>query len=236
MIKPYAASLLFAALITVPCVADALAQSPAASSTDDVPRERSVRIVPDAPDNVTAAADPPVSLARLDTMNAGLKIDNTAGLSLDLVPSGEVVAGSRIGFRITTKQQGYLILLDIDPAGRLKQIFPVIATETAPATSGEASSLIKPGKPMVIPQLGGPYAAFEFVAEPPSGVAMVVALLSDRPVQVVDLPDTPPPAFAPNDTLKYVRDQTLTLIVPGKKDNQWEKPRWSFDGKAYLIR
>jgi hypothetical protein len=216
-------------------MAGAAAQTSTTPPDGDAPRERSVRILPDTPDTAAPPA-PLVSLARLDVLNAGLKTDNAAGLSIDLVPSGEVVAGSRIGFRIVTKQEGYLILLDIDPAGRLKQIFPAIAGETAPSTAGDAPSLIKPGKPVTIPQLGGPYAAFEFIAEPPAGVAMVVALLSSRPVHVIDLPDAPPPAFAPNDTLKYVRDQTLTLIVPGKKDNQFDRPRWSFDGKAYLIR
>jgi hypothetical protein len=64
---------------------------------------------------------------------------------------------------------------------------------------------------------------------------MVVALLSDKPVQVVDLPDVPAPAFAPSDTLKYIRDQARTLKVPSE-GGQLEQPNWSFDGKFYLIR
>jgi hypothetical protein len=97
-------------------------------------------------------------------------------------------------------------------------------------------SLIKPGKPLIIPQVGSPYAGFEFIAEAPAGIAMFVALLSDKPVQVVDLPNAPPPAFAPGDTLKYVRDQTLALVVPSRNGNQWERPNWSFDGRVYLIK
>ncbi len=81
---------------------------------------------------------------------------------------------------------------------------------------------------MTIPRLGSPYANFEFVAEPPAGIAMAVAMLSDRPVQVVDLPDAPPPAFAPAETLKYVRDQARTLRVPSH-DGNLEQPAWSID-------
>jgi hypothetical protein len=53
---------------------------------------------------------------------------------------------------------------------------------------------------------------------------------------LVDLPNAPPPAFAPGDTLKYVRDQTLMLVVPSRDGDQLERPKWSFDGKAYLIK
>jgi hypothetical protein len=177
---------------------------------------------------------PPISVVRLELLNSTVKIDNAAGVSLDLIPNLEVIAGSKVGFRITTKKQGYLILLDVDASGKLTQIFP----NTAAVTRGmrDAPNLIRPGRPLTIPQLGTPYAGFEFVAEPPAGVAMVVALLSDKPVQVVDLPDAPPPAFAPGDTLKYVRDQTRTLKVPSQDGNQLEQPNWSFDGKFYLIK
>src|SRR6185437_451357 len=125
------------------------------------------------------------------------------------------------------------ILLNVDAAGKLTQIFPEIPTETGAVR--EQPSLIKPGKPLIIPQLGSPYATFEFIAEPPAGLAMVIGLLSDKPVQLVDLPNAPPPVFAPADTLKYVREQTLTLVVPSR-NGELERPNWSFDGKAYLIR
>jgi hypothetical protein len=127
-----------------------------------------------------------------------------------------------------------LILLDVDASGRLTQIFP----DPTAATHGlrDAINLIKPGRPLTIPQRGSPYAGFEFVADPPAGVAMVVALLSDKPVQVVDLPDTQPPAFAPADTLKYVRDQARTLKIANPDGGPLAQPNWSIDGKFYLIK
>jgi hypothetical protein len=184
---------------------------------DNSPRERSVKVLTDVPDSVPR----PTQMSADD-------------LALDIIPSGEVIAGSRIGFRLTTKKPGYLILLNVDAAGKLTQIFPEAPTEAGPVRG--APSMIKPGKPLIIPQLGSPYATFEFIAEPPAGVAMVVGLLSDKPVQLVDLPNAPPPAFAPEATLKYVREQTLTLVVPNRNSGQLERPNWSFDGKLYLIK
>jgi Domain of unknown function (DUF4384) len=192
--------------------------------------ERSVTILPDGPD--ATVAPPPISADQLAALNA-VKADNAAGVSLDLIPSGEVIAGSKLGFRITAQKAGYLILVNVDASGRLVQIFP---NTPSLGEDTEVPNLIKPGKPLTIPQLGTPYAAFEFVAQPPSGLAMLVAMLSDRPVQVVDLPDAPPPAFAPADTLKYVRDKTRTLIVPDEDGRDWKRPNWSFDGKFYLIK
>jgi Domain of unknown function (DUF4384) len=198
------------------------------------PPHRSVTILPDVPDASAATPAPEISATRLELLNSTVKVENSAGVSVDLISKLEVPVGSKIGFRIATKRPGYLILLDVDASGRLTQIFP---NPTA-ATHGlrDATNLIKPGRPLTIPQLGTPYGGFDFVADPPAGIAMVVALLSDKPVQVVDLPDTPPPGFAPGDTLKYVHDQAKTLKVPNPDGGRLEQPNWSIDGKFYLIK
>jgi len=221
-------------LVAVLAVACGLAISAPAQQPNKGPARSSVTILPDAPDPAPAAATPVISSARLQLLNSTVKVENTAGVSLDLIPNLEVTAGSKVGFRITTKKPGYLILLDVDVAGRLTQIFP----NTTAVTRGmrDAPNLIRPGKALTIPQLGSPYAGLEFVAEPPAGVAMAVALLSDKPVQVVDLPNAPPPAAAPGDVLKFVRDQTRTLKVPSPDGGQLEQPTWSFDGKFYVIK
>lgn len=195
---------------------------------------RSVIIIPDVPEVPAVAPAPEISPVRLEILNSTVKVENPAGVSVDLIPKLEVSAGSKIGFRIATKKTGYLILLDVDASGKLTQVFP---SPTA-ATHGlrDAINLVKPGRPLTIPQVGTPYAGFEFVADLPAGIAMVVALLSDKPVQVVDLPDTPPPAFALGETLKYVRDQVRTLKVPNPNGGPLELPNWSIDGKFYLIK
>jgi hypothetical protein len=198
---------------------------------------RSVIIIPSLPDAQEAPAPAPgpdLSPARLERLNATVKVENPAGVSVDLIPRLEVAAGSKIGFHIATKKAGFLVLLAVDPAGKLTQIFP----DPAGPTHGvrDATNLVSPRRPLILPQVGTPYAGFEFVADRSAGIAVVVALLSDKPVQVVDLPDTPPPGFAPDETLKYVRDQARTLKVPNPNSGELEHPNWSIDGKFYLIR
>ncbi len=227
-----AATLVLVAVIPAAAQDAAGGQDAAAAAQDRL--SGSVRILPDAPVGVPATPAPAIPAVRLDLLNSTLKVDNAAGVALDLIPNLEVNAGSKLGFRITTRKAGYLILLDVDATGKLTQIFP--STATISHLSRDAPNLLKPGRPLTIPQLGSPYAGFEFIAEPPAGVAMVVALLSDKPVQVVDLPDAPPPAAAPGETLKYVRDQARTLKIPSPDNGQLEQPNWSFDGKFYLIK
>ncbi|SRR5579871_1761560 len=202
-------------------------------STALAEEQRSVIIVPNLPEAPVATRPPDISPQRLELLNSTVRVENPAGVSVEVIPNLEVPVGSKLGFRITAKKTGYLILLDVDPSGKLAQIFP---NPTA-ATRGlrEAPNLIRPGRPLTIPQPGTPYGGFEFVANLPAGVAMVVALLSDKPVQVVDLPDAPPPVAAPSDALKYIRDQARTLKVPNE-GGQLEQPDWSIDGKFYLIR
>jgi hypothetical protein len=219
-IAKWAAAGLSAAILAATA---ALAQAP-----------RSVTILPDVPEAPADTQAPEISPMRLELLNSTVKVENSAGVSVDLIPKLEVPVGSKIGFRIATKKPGYLILLDVDASGRLTQIFP--NPTTAAHGLRDATNLVKPRRPLTIPQLGTPYARFDFVADPPAGIAMVVALLSDKPVQVVDLPDTPPPGFAPGDTLKYVRDQARTLKVPNPDGGRLEQPNWSIEGKFYLIK
>jgi hypothetical protein len=195
---------------------------------------RSVTILPDVPEAPEASRASEISSMRLELLNSTVKVENSAGVSVDVIPKLEVPVGSKIGFRIATKKTGYVILLDVDASGRLTQIFP---NPTA-ATHGlrDATNLVKAGRPLTIPQLGTPHAGFDFTADEPAGIAMVVALLSDKPVQVVDLPDTSPPGAAPGDTLRYVRDQARTLKVVNPDGGRLEQPNWSIDGKFYLIK
>jgi Domain of unknown function (DUF4384) len=185
----------------------------------------SLTILPDASET-PATRTPDISTPRLELMNSNIKVENPAGVSVDLIPTLEVRAGSKIGFRVATKRAGYLILLDVNASGRLTQIFPAATA----ATHGlrDAINLIKPGR--------GSSAGFEFVADPPAGVAMVVALLCDKPVQVVDLADTPPPGLAAANALKYIRDQARTLKVTNPDGGPLTQPNWSIDGKFYLIK
>jgi len=53
-----------------------------------------------------------------------------------------------------------------------------------------AMNFLKPGEEMLLPNAVARKRGFEYVATPPLGPTAVVAILSDRRVQILDLPDT----------------------------------------------
>ena len=78
---------------------------------------RSVTILPDVPEAPADTRVPDISPMRLELLNSTVKVENAAGVAVDLLPKLEVSVGSKIGFRIATKKTGYLILLDVDANG-----------------------------------------------------------------------------------------------------------------------
>jgi hypothetical protein len=66
---------------------------------------------------------------------------------------------------------------------------------------------------------------------------MVIALLSDRPVQLVDLPDVPNSLVGRISAIEYLSKYANALRIPneGGKD-RFEEAHWSFDVKFYAIR
>ena len=165
-----------------------------------------------------------------------LKADNTAGLSVQILPGAELALGTTIAFQVTTKKPGYLILVDVDASGKLTQIYPNQRSVMA-LGARESSNLIKPGRAVTIPDSSNPYAGFTFVAEPPVGVAMVVAVLSDHPVQLLDLPDVLQTLAGQDEALRYLYGVTHDLrIVGSDSGDALEQATWSFDAKFYVIK
>jgi hypothetical protein len=96
---------------------------------------------------------------------------------------------------------------------------------------------VKPDRPLTLPDAGSPFAGYEFVAEPPTGVAMVVALLSDQPVQIVDLPDVPASSAGQADAFQQVYETARSLRIVGGEGGEVPRPvNWSIDAKYYAIR
>ena len=181
----------------------------------------------------TATTPPPAGPA--DIRRVAIKSENSAGLDLTIQPGVELATGSRVTFRIATRKQGYLILVDVDPAGKLTQSYPN-RHSLQMRESRESLNLLKPGQAVTIPNAGDPFAGFEFVASPPTGIAMIVAILSDRPVHLIDLPDVAPPQTgqAAFDQLFEVARQLR--IVREDAPGTLQEPKWSFDAKLYVVR
>jgi hypothetical protein len=215
-----------------------LAQAQGQVQADD--NTRAVKIIdgtagqPAAPALAAPAlAAPP--MGSVDIRRVSIKAENSAGLDLAILPDVELATGAKVTLRIATKKQGYLILVDIDPAGKLTQIYPNRhSLQTREAR--EALNLIKPGQAITIPNQSNPFAGFEFVASPPAGVAMLVAILSDRPVHLLDLPDVAPPQTGQT-AFDQMADVTRQLRIAREDDpGTLQEPKWSFDAKLYVVK
>jgi len=211
----------------------AAAQSPAPAGeppAEDLGATRAVRIIDPLAPAPALGPLPDASAGNKDPKN------NPAGIALDILPDSEVALGSRLGFKVTSEKPGYVVLVDIDAAGKLTQIYPNGQSLTTPAGQLPTDNQIRPGAPLVLPAKRADLN-YEFVASPPAGVGMVVAILSQQPVQMVDLPDVPAAIAGKASAADYVRDNTRTLkIIPADSVDVVEDPKWSFSTRFYKIK
>jgi Domain of unknown function (DUF4384) len=163
------------------------------------------------------------------------EVANPSELSVEFLPGQEISVGSRVWLRISTKKPGYLILLDIDAAGKLTQIFPEPTALIAKPVM-QNTNYVRPGKSIEIPNPMGTHG-FELVASPPTGASMVVAILSNRPVQVVDLPDIPAAMVGQRSGIGYLSKLVSDLRIPkGDQAGNLQEASWSLAAKFYRIR
>jgi hypothetical protein len=231
---------------TAPIAPPPAAKPPAVSPEPDASKNTESSPAPAAQGTLTPTRPaPPVANVspRLDSLSnpsdaaVPVVVSNPAELTLEMLPAASIAVGSRVSFRISAKKPGYLILLDVDPTGKLTQIYPSPVSVTTGRGTPNAN-FVKPGKPIQIPSPVEPYMGFEFVASPPVGSAMVVALLSDQPVQLIDLPDMPPSLVGQNSAVGFLSKLASELRIPSARDDdsRLRKPTWSLSAKFYQIK
>ncbi|MGR9557651.1 trypsin-like serine protease (plasmid) [Rhizobium leguminosarum] len=164
-----------------------------------------------------------------------LKSDNEAGVAVDVLPGTAVSVGDKVAMRVSTKKSGYLILVDIDASGKLTQLYPNKRSMGLKPTAKSGDNRLDPARPVVVPDARNPYTGFEYVVEGPAGVGIVVAILSDKPIEVLDLPDVPTPLVGQRAAFNYVYDLARSLRIVGDDENG-AQGKWSFDSKFYRIR
>jgi Domain of unknown function (DUF4384) len=169
-----------------------------------------------------------------DRNNAVANVPNTANVSLQMSPDQSIGVGTKISFRVTTRKPGYLLLVDIDANGKMSQIFP--SPEMIVQSREAATNFIKPGEVLLIPNSAAKKRGFEYVITPPTGEAAVVAILSDRRVQILDLPDNTQKPRTEAETISYLTGWTSELRVPDPGSGKLQPSNWSFDIKQYSIR
>ena len=171
---------------------------------------------------------------RSDQGSAPPHIPNAAGLSLQIFPDRVVGVGTKISFRVTTEKTGYLLLVDVDASGRMSQIFP--SPEMIVQSPEAAANLIKPGQELLIPNPAAQKLGFEYIMTPPLGTAAIVAILSDRRVQLLDLPDDAQKTRSEAEMIDYLTRWTSALRLPAPGSGKLQPSNWSFDVKQYSIR
>jgi hypothetical protein len=220
----------------------ALPPAPAALPPSPLPPSATAPFVPEpgapsgdlGPPQRPAAIPVPRKQTALGAIPIDTKAANPAELSVELLPGVDVALGTKVSFRVTSKKPGYLILVDVDADGRLTQIFPAPNNVVGARAQRAPSNYVTPGKPLHIPTSGDSVAGIEYVAAPPTGVAMVVAILSDKPVQIIDLPDVPTALTGQAEALAFLTKLAKELRIPA--GGRLQEAHWSFDAKFYAIR
>jgi hypothetical protein len=196
--------------------------------------DRSVRVIEDL-DPVARPVVPKAPAPLPDNADPDAKTNNSAGLSIEVLPVTDVPAGEKMAFRISTRKAGFLVLVDVDSEGKLAQIYPNMLTLSDPKGIDAKANFITPQSPVTVPAAGA-RENFEFVASPPVGVGMIVAILSDKPLQIVDLPDVPLALAGQSGAADFVRENASALtIVSADMGGKIKVPKWSIATAFYAI-
>jgi hypothetical protein len=195
---------------------------------------------PENSENTDNRINDPGNAKMVDQLNSEvqsnrIKIPNSAGLSLQILSASVVSPGDPLSFRISSKKPGYLILIDVDAAGKLVQIYPS-AISIVEQGAEESANRLEPSKVLQVPDPNSPQTAVEVVASAPSGVALVIAMLSERPVQLVDLPDVPTSLVGGAGMVDYLTKLASELRIAKNGGKDLDPTHWSFDAKFYSIR
>jgi len=161
-------------------------------------------------------------------------LPNSAGVSLQISPGQSVGVGTRMSFRVSTRKAGYVVLIDIDANGTMAQIFPT--PEMIFQSQEAATNLVRPGDDLLIPNSAARKRGFDYVITPPAGEATLVAILSDRRVQIIDLPDDAQKPRSEAETIGYLTKWMRELRVPDSDTGKLQPSTWSFDIKRYSIK
>lgn len=194
------------------------------------PASGAVRIGgPQTPPPETNAPAPPAEPPTAPTLK------NEVGLAFEMFPGKVTPLGSKLSFRVSAQKKGYVILVDVDSSGRVTQIFPnFLSLATSPQSSAKPNQIAARTQVTIPPANSKEY---EFAASPPVGVGMVMAIFSEAPLEVVDLPDVPAALVGQAGAASFVSDAASALrIIPTAAGEEFREPKLSFEARFYVIQ
>ena len=112
---------------------------------------------------------------------AGLAAQNPARLAIQILPSGRFRLGQEMRFRITSQQEGHLLVVDLNAGGELTQVYPLDEGGV-----GAIDNRLRPGRALTLPE---PQSGLSFTASEPTGTGRLVAILTEEAVDLEDLRD-----------------------------------------------
>lgn len=158
---------------------------------------------------------------------------NPAKLAIRMMPNSPVELGANVEFQVTSAKRGYLLLVDIDSTGKMTQIFP--NPELLERMDDDNINLIRANGRLTVPNEAITKQGFSYRATGPVGATAIVAILSQRKVQLIDLPDmaeSGTTAASANRLFKWVNE----LRVADPHSGKLLPSEWSYDFKSYEIR
>lgn len=184
------------------------------------------------PASIKPALRSPVTLmAQAATPMAAMP--NPAKVAIKMMPGSPVELGANVEFQVTSAKRGYILLVDIDSTGKMTQIFP--NPELLERMDDDNINLIRANGRLTVPNEAISKQGFSYRATGPVGTTAIVAILSDRKVQLMDLPDmaeSGTTTASANRLLKWVNE----LRVADPRSGKLLSSEWSYDFKSYEIR
>ena len=153
--------------------------------------------------------------------------ENDFELAISVEPANALSIGDRARFAVSSKQAGYLVLLDVNASGEMTQLFPNQFSEK----SGK-SNAISAGRPISIPD---PYYGFEFIASEPAGDGLLIAVVTADQVGLDDLVGQHMDLAPINRPEDYLATLAQRLRRAWQDDDRLRRTNWSMAHQSYSI-
>jgi hypothetical protein len=180
--------------------------------------------------SATGGAVPASASAGAGMQNAAtalLNNDNQGGVQIEVMPAGAVRLGQAVRFRVTSRIDGSLVLLDVNAAGELIQLFPNEFSQKQ-----NRANRIYADRPLMVPDAT---YGFEFTASEPTGQGTLIALVLQDPVDI-SATVTPTRGLAPVATpMDYMEQIAERLRRPWTQGPTTRMTKWSMTSLTYTI-